>query len=117
MTAPFVPSISSTVCRSANDEEVCDDDEAIANTCSTNTPQLTGVEQGKYLRRRGTDSPVPYETEPRFEPAGEGTRVSWHQESGSLGDVLGKLADGMVAKLYARGVRSSLENATTLIEV
>ena len=80
------------------------------------TEELAGVEQGKCLRRRSTDSPVPYEVETRFEPADEGTRVTWHQESGSLGGVFGKLADGIVTKMYARDVRSSLENAKTLME-
>ncbi|KAF0963717.1 SRPBCC family protein [Rhodococcus sp. T7] len=80
------------------------------------TEELTGVEQGKYLRRRGTDSPVPYETETRFDPTDRGTRVTFHQESGSLGGVFGTLADTIVATLYARDVRSNLEHAKTLLE-
>lgn len=78
--------------------------------------ELTGVERGKYLRRRGTDSPIPYETETRFDPTDRGTRVTFHQESGSLGGVFGALADTVVAKLYARDVRSNLEHAKTLLE-
>ncbi|WP_255315046.1 SRPBCC family protein [Rhodococcus koreensis] len=80
------------------------------------TEELTGVEQGKCLRRRGTDSPIPYENETRFAPVGGGTRVTWHQESGSLGGVFGSLADTVVAKLYARDVRSNLEHAKALLE-
>ncbi|BAH55622.1 MULTISPECIES: SRPBCC family protein [Rhodococcus] len=80
------------------------------------TEELTDIEQGKYLRRRGTDSPVPYETETLFESTDRGTRVTYHQESGSLGGIFGALADGIVAKLYARDVRSNLEHARTLLE-
>jgi uncharacterized membrane protein len=78
--------------------------------------ELTGLERGKYLRRRGTDSPVPYETETRFDPTDGGTRVTFHQESGSLGSIFGALADTVVATLYARDVRSNLEHAKTLLE-
>lgn len=49
-------------------------------------------------------------------PVGGGTRVTWHQESGSLGGVFGSLADTVVAKLYARDVRSNLEHAKALLE-
>ncbi|ETT25538.1 Polyketide cyclase/dehydrase [Rhodococcus rhodochrous ATCC 21198] len=80
------------------------------------TEETTGVEQDRYLRRRGTDSPVPYETETRFDPTERGTRVTFHQESGSLGGVFGTLTDTLVAKLYARDVRSNLEHAKALLE-
>ncbi|KAF0963124.1 hypothetical protein MLGJGCBP_03748 [Rhodococcus sp. T7] len=81
------------------------------------TEELTGVEQDKYLRRRGVDTPAPFETEIRFAPAGaEGTRVTWHQESGKFGGLLGKIPDGIVAKLYARNAHSNLENAKTVLE-
>ena len=50
-----------------------------------------------------------------FSDEGSGTRVTWLQESESLGGVF-KLADGLVMKLYSRDVRSNLEKAKTLLE-
>ncbi len=83
------------------------------------TEELTGVEQDTSLRRRGVDTPAPpFETEIRFAPAGaESTRVTWHQESGKFGGLLGKIPpDGIVATLYARNAHRNLANAKTVLE-
>lgn len=80
------------------------------------TEEFVDVEPGKYLRMRSVESPVPYVSEIWFDPADGGTRVTWHQESGSLGGVFGALGDTVVAKLYARDIRGNLEHAKVLLE-
>lgn len=80
------------------------------------TEELTGVEHGKYLRRRSIQSPIPYESETRFDPTESGTRVTWRQESDLPTGFFGRLADSIAAKLYARDVRSNLEHAKVLLE-
>ena len=50
-----------------------------------------------------------------FTDEGSGTKVTWLQESESLGGVF-KFADGLVMKMYSQDVRSNLEKAKTLLE-
>jgi uncharacterized membrane protein len=69
-------------------------------------------ERAKLVSREGR---IPYSITLSFADEGSGTKVTWLQESESLGGVF-KLADGLVIKMYARDVRSNLEKAKTLLE-
>ncbi|MET0840236.1 MAG: SRPBCC family protein [Marmoricola sp.] len=69
-------------------------------------------ERAKLVSRDGR---IPYAITMTFTDEGAGTKVSWLQESESLGGVF-KFADGIVIKMYSRDVRSNLEKAKTLLE-
>ncbi len=69
-------------------------------------------ERAKLVSRDGR---IPYSITLTFTDEGAGTKVSWLQESESLGGVF-KFADGVVMKMYTRDVRSNLEKAKTLLE-
>ena len=69
-------------------------------------------ERAKLVSREGR---IPYSITLTFTDEGAGTKVSWLQESESLGGVF-KFADGVVMKMYSRDVRSNLEKAKTLLE-
>ncbi len=69
-------------------------------------------ERAKLVSRQGK---IPYSMTLEFADEGAGTKVTWHQESESLGGVF-KFADGLVLKMYAKDVHSNLEKAKALIE-
>lgn len=77
--------------------------------------ELIAFEEGRRLVTESKDAKIPYVITLTFEEAGAGTRVTWTQETESLGGVF-KFADGIVMKMYGRDVRSNLENAKELLE-
>lgn len=79
------------------------------------TDELVEIDEGRMVKLESRDAKIPYTLTLTLSDEGGGTRVTWLQESESLKGVF-KLADGVVTKLYARDVRSNLENAKTLIE-
>lgn len=79
------------------------------------TDELVEVEPGHRNRIVSEDATIPYALTVTYEDEGDGTRVTWHQESESLKGVF-KFADPVVMKLYSRDVRSNLEKAKTILE-
>jgi uncharacterized membrane protein len=79
------------------------------------TDELVAIEEGRMVKLESRDAKVPYTLTFNFADEGQGTRVTWLQQSESLKGVF-KLADSIVLKLYARDVRGNLENAKILIE-
>jgi len=79
------------------------------------TDELVEFVENERIKLASTDGKIPYTITMTFSDEGSGTKVSWLQESESLGGVF-KLADGLVLKMYSRDVRSNLENAKTLLE-
>jgi carbon monoxide dehydrogenase subunit G len=79
------------------------------------TDELVAYDEGKTYTLASREGRIPYTIETRFADEGSGTRVTWHQESESLGSVF-KFADSIVLKMYAKDVRSNLEKAKTLLE-
>jgi hypothetical protein len=79
------------------------------------TDEIVEVDEGKYAKTVSNDATIPFSLEFRFEDEGDGTKVTWHQEVGSLKGVF-KFADPVVVRLYARDVRSNLEKAKTILE-
>jgi uncharacterized membrane protein len=61
------------------------------------------------------DGRIPYSITLTFADDGSGTKVTWLQESETLGGVF-KFADGLVVKMYSKDVRSNLEKAKALLE-
>jgi uncharacterized membrane protein len=79
------------------------------------TDELVEYEAGKHYKLASTGGRIPYTIDTRFEDEGGSTRVTWHQESESLGSVF-RFADSIVLKMYGKDVRSNLEKAKTLLE-
>ena len=79
------------------------------------TDELVEFVENERIKLASTDGKIPYTITMTFSDEGSGTKVTWLQESESLGGVF-KLADGLVLKMYGRDVRSNLENAKTLLE-
>jgi uncharacterized membrane protein len=79
------------------------------------TDELVEFVENERTKLESRDGKIPYSITLTFSDEGSGTKVSWLQESESLGGVF-KLADGLVLKMYSRDVRSNLENAKTLLE-
>jgi carbon monoxide dehydrogenase subunit G len=69
-------------------------------------------ERAKLVSRDGR---IPYSITLTFADDGSGTKVTWLQESETLGGVF-KFADGLVMKMYSKDVRSNLEKAKALLE-
>ncbi len=80
------------------------------------TEELTDYQENKVLRIRSKESKIGYDRELDFESDGDGaTKVTFRQEA-DAGTGLFKFADPVVVKMYARDVRSNLENAKTILE-
>lgn len=79
------------------------------------TDEVVDVERGRSITYQSKDATVPYMLSEHYEDEGDGTKVIWHQESESLKGVFA-FADSIVLKLYSRDVRTSLENAKTILE-
>lgn len=74
------------------------------------------VEEGRRLRSRIVDSPIPFELETRFEDVNGGTRVTQRQEFEIPEGFFGELDDSLVARLYATDLRSNFEKLKVLLE-
>ena len=79
------------------------------------TDEVVERVENERVRLESRDGRIPYAITLTFTDEGSGTKVSWLQESETLGGVF-KLADGLVMKMYTRDVRSNLEKAKTLAE-
>ena len=80
------------------------------------TTEVVEFDEGGRVASRSVESPIPFELDVTYEDADGGTRVSWHQESPGFGGFFGKLTDSLVNRMYAKDVRSNLENLKELLE-
>ena len=80
------------------------------------TAEVIEFEEGRRVASRSTEAPMPFEIEATYEDVGDGTKVTWHQESDTFGGFFGKLADPLVTRMYAKDLRSNLENLKELLE-
>jgi uncharacterized membrane protein len=81
------------------------------------TQEIVEWEPPRRAVMRSLEAPMSWELEMRFEVLGPSrTRMTMHQEVGELGGFFGRLGDAMVTKMYARDVRSNLENLKLLME-
>ena len=78
--------------------------------------ELAELERGHRAVIRSTEAPLEFSITETFEPTGEGTTMTWHQEVASLGGFFGKLGDALVTRMYTRDVRSNLEKLKELME-
>ena len=65
---------------------------------------------------RSVTAPMEFHITWQFQPEGEGCKVIFDQEVGSLGGFFGHLADPLVTKMYSRDVKGNLENLKVLLE-
>jgi carbon monoxide dehydrogenase subunit G len=79
------------------------------------TDELAEYDEGKTYKLASVEGRIPYTIAMSFSDEGSGTKVTWHQETDSLGSVF-KFADPIVVKMYSKDVRSNLEKAKTLLE-
>ncbi len=77
--------------------------------------KMVEYEHEDHAKLVAEDATVPYSLDLSFADEDGGTKVTWHQESESFKGVF-KFADPIVLRLYARDVRSNLENAKTILE-
>lgn len=65
---------------------------------------------------QSTTAPFGFTATTRFEETDDGTRFTYHLDTESgLGGLFGRLTDPIVAKAYARGLKSSLENLVDVL--
>jgi carbon monoxide dehydrogenase subunit G len=79
------------------------------------TDELVELVENERAKLESRDGRIPYSITLTFADEGSGTKVTWLQESESLGGVF-KLGDGLVMKMYSRDVRSNLDKAKALLE-
>lgn len=80
------------------------------------TSEVAEFEEGRHYVNRSVESPMAWEIDIAYEDAADGTRVTWHQDTADFGGFFGKLADPLVTRMYAKDVRSNLENLKELLE-
>lgn len=74
--------------------------------------EMVPLERGKMVSE---DATIPYTLELSYADEGNGTKVTWRQESESFKGFF-RFADPIVLRLYTRDVRANLENAKTILE-
>ncbi|MBW3662239.1 MAG: SRPBCC family protein [Actinobacteria bacterium] len=80
------------------------------------TAEITEIEDGRIWATKSIEAPVEFMIRTTLEDAGEGTKVTFRNESGSLRGFFGKLTDPLVVKLYTRDVQSDLAKLKELLE-
>ena len=80
------------------------------------TSEITEWQPGERMVARSIDAPMDFVLTQTFEDAGDGTKVTFHQEVPNLGGFFGKLGDAVVTKMYSRDVRANLESLKIILE-
>ena len=80
------------------------------------TSEVTEYHPTDRVEMRSVKAPMEFHITWHFEPEGDGCKVTFDQEVGSLGSFFGKLADPIVTKMYSRDVRGNLENLKVILE-
>lgn len=88
----------------------------VAGKIIVGTGEAVEVEDGRRIKSRVVDSPIPFENETRFEDTNGGTRVTQRQEFQIPEGFFGELDDPLVVELYATDLRSNFEKLKVLLE-
>ena len=81
------------------------------------TAEVTEWEENRHWHSRSMESPVSFEIDVTVKDLEGSTHVTFHQESASFfKGLLGKLADPVVTRMYARDVRKNLAKLKELLE-
>lgn len=78
--------------------------------------EVTEHEFGRHDLWRTVKAPMDLTLEFIYEPTGDGTTLTYHLTADSLAGLFGKLADGLVTRMYQRDTRSNLEKLKDLLE-
>ena len=78
--------------------------------------EVTELKEPSSFHTRSVESAIDFTYDTELEDAGDGTKVTVHQEIGSFGGFFGKLADPLVVRMYRKDVRSNLENMKEVLE-
>ena len=80
------------------------------------TAKVTELEDGVMYGYQSVESPMAFTFTYRFEDVADGTRVTFRQDTPTLGGFFGKLADPIVTRMYARSVSTNLANLKEMLE-
>lgn len=80
------------------------------------TAEVTEVDPGTRFSWKSLEAPFPFQNGFRLESAGAGTRVTFWGETPGMGGFFGRLADPVVARMFARDIRSNLRRLQGLLE-
>ncbi len=81
------------------------------------TAETTEWEENRHWHSRSMESPVSFEIDVTVKDLEGNTHVTFHQENASFFEgFLGKLADPVVTRMYARDVRRNLARLKDLLE-
>jgi hypothetical protein len=78
--------------------------------------EVAELEAGRHSLMRSTEAPMEFSLEYAFKPHESGTLFTWHMEAAPFGGFFGKLADPLVTRMFAKDVRSNLEQLKELLE-
>lgn len=80
------------------------------------TAKVTELEDGVMYGYQSVESPMAFTFTYRFEDVADGTRVTFRQDTPTIGGFFGKLADPIVTRMYARSVSTNLANLKEMLE-
>ena len=80
------------------------------------TAKVTELEDGVMYGYQSVESPMAFTFTYRFEDVADGTRVTFRQDTPTLGGFFGKLADPIVTRMYTRSVSTNLANLKEMLE-
>lgn len=80
------------------------------------TTEYTMIDPAKAVSFRTVEAPFAFTITWRFEDVDGGTQVTYAGEAPSLGGVFGKLSDPVVTRMFARDIRSNLQNVKDILE-
>lgn len=80
------------------------------------TSEVIDYEENQRIVFRSIESPMSWTMTQSYEEHDGATRLTMHQDIGSLGSFFGKLADPLVTRMYSKDVRSNLEKLKELCE-
>jgi uncharacterized membrane protein len=88
----------------------------VAGRNSEFAAKMAEFEDGVVFTLQSVESAWPFSYSYRFEDVAEGTRVTFRNEFGLPGGIVGKLTEPVVARMYSHGVKANLANLKALLE-
>lgn len=80
------------------------------------TAEITEVVPAKAFAWKSLQAPFPFANGLRLEATGRATRLTFWGETAGMRGFFGKLADPVVARMFARDMRSNLQTLKALLE-
>lgn len=80
------------------------------------TAEVTEVDPGRGFSWKSLEAPFTFQNGLRLQPTARGTRVTFWGRTPGMGGFFGRLADPVVARMFARDVRANLRCLKSLLE-